>query len=153
MLDAIDEINQQTYAEFGNPETVTRIAQYEMAFRMQMDATDAMDIHKEPATVLREVRLETGRSQFRQQLPGGAPPGGARRALHSALPLGLGLARRRRQRGAEHRLRRPLPRSRSADCRAAGRPESSAACSKTRWSCGAGNSAARPCAKIATARR
>src|SRR5499425_711614 len=43
MLDTIDEINQQTYAAFGNPETVTRIAQYEMAFRMQMDATDAKE--------------------------------------------------------------------------------------------------------------
>ena len=30
MLDVIDEINKQTYAEFGNPETVTRIAQYEL---------------------------------------------------------------------------------------------------------------------------
>jgi hypothetical protein len=51
MLDAIDDIDKQTHAEFGNPETVTRIAQYEMAFRMQMDATDAMDISKEPASV------------------------------------------------------------------------------------------------------
>src|SRR5882724_13084180 len=51
MLDAMDEINQQRYAEFGNPETLTRIAQYEMSFRMQMDATDAMDIRKEPETV------------------------------------------------------------------------------------------------------
>jgi hypothetical protein len=51
MLDAIDDIDKQTYAEFGNPETVTRIAQYEMAFRMQMDATDAMDINKEPDSV------------------------------------------------------------------------------------------------------
>jgi hypothetical protein len=51
MLNAVDEIDRQSYTEFGNPETVTRIAQYEMAFRMQMDATDAMDIHKEtPAT-------------------------------------------------------------------------------------------------------
>src|ERR1700683_4066815 len=30
MLDAVDEINRQTYAEFGNPETITRISQYEM---------------------------------------------------------------------------------------------------------------------------
>ena len=52
MLDAVDEINKQTYAEFGNPETVTRIAQYEMAFRMQMDATDAMDIRKESPAAL-----------------------------------------------------------------------------------------------------
>src|SRR3984893_13607768 len=51
VLDAIEDIDQQTHDEFGNPETVTRIAQYEMAFRMQMDATDAMDISKEPETV------------------------------------------------------------------------------------------------------
>jgi hypothetical protein len=51
MLDAIDDIDRQTHAEFGNPETITRIAQYEMAFRMQMDATDAMDINKEPEPV------------------------------------------------------------------------------------------------------
>jgi Protein of unknown function (DUF1501) len=48
-LDAIDEINRQQYAEFGNPETITRISQYEMAFRMQMEATDALDIRKESA--------------------------------------------------------------------------------------------------------
>ena len=51
MLDAIQDIDHQTHDEFGNPETVTRIAQYEMAFRMQMDATDAMDISKEPESV------------------------------------------------------------------------------------------------------
>ena len=51
MLDAIDDIDKQTHAEFGNPETVTRIAQYEMAFRMQMDATDAMDISQEPESL------------------------------------------------------------------------------------------------------
>ena len=51
MLDAIDDIDRQTHAEFVNPETVTRIAQYEMAFRMQMDASDAMDINKEPESV------------------------------------------------------------------------------------------------------
>jgi hypothetical protein len=30
-IDAINKVNQQTYAELGDPETVTRIAQYEMA--------------------------------------------------------------------------------------------------------------------------
>jgi len=64
MLDAIDEINQQTYAEFGNPETVTRVAQYEMAFRMQMDATDAMDIHKEPESVRAAYGSKPGESSF-----------------------------------------------------------------------------------------
>jgi len=35
MLDAVEEINRQTEAEIGDPETNARIAQYEMAFRMQ----------------------------------------------------------------------------------------------------------------------
>jgi hypothetical protein len=64
MLDAIDEMNQQNYAEFGNPETVTRIAQYEMSFRMQMDATDAMDIHKEPETVRAKYGSKIGEASF-----------------------------------------------------------------------------------------
>jgi uncharacterized protein (DUF1501 family) len=64
MLDAIDEINQQTYAEFGNPETVTRIAQYEMSFRMQLEATDAMDIRKEPDMVRASYGSKPGESSF-----------------------------------------------------------------------------------------
>lgn len=64
MLDAIDEINEGTYAEFGNPETVTRIAQYEMAFRMQMDATDAMDIHKESDAVRAAYGAKPGEASF-----------------------------------------------------------------------------------------
>lgn len=64
MLDTIDGINQQTYATFGNPETVTRIAQYEMAFRMQMDATDAMDIRKEPDSVHAQYGSKPGEASF-----------------------------------------------------------------------------------------
>src|SRR6201996_7800562 len=40
VLDAVDAINQHNLKEFGNPETVARIAQYELAYRMQMEATD-----------------------------------------------------------------------------------------------------------------
>jgi hypothetical protein len=64
MLDAIDEINQQTYARFGNPETVTRVAQYEMAFRMQLDATDAMDINKETEAVRTSYGSKPGEASF-----------------------------------------------------------------------------------------
>jgi hypothetical protein len=64
MLDAMDELNQQRYAEFGNPETLTRIAQYEMSFRMQMDATDAMDIRKEPESVRAIYGSKLGESSF-----------------------------------------------------------------------------------------
>ena len=64
VLDAVDEINRQTYEEFGNPETVTRIAQYEMAFRMQLEASDAMDIHREPAAVLERYGAEPGKTSY-----------------------------------------------------------------------------------------
>ena len=64
MLDTIDDIDRQTHTEFGNPETVTRIAQYEMAFRMQMDATDAMDIHKEPESVRARYGCKPVGSEF-----------------------------------------------------------------------------------------
>jgi hypothetical protein len=64
MLDTIDEIDQQNYAAFGNPETVTRIAQYEMAFRMQIDATDAMDIRKEPVSVQSRYGSKPGEASF-----------------------------------------------------------------------------------------
>jgi Protein of unknown function (DUF1501) len=63
-LDAIDEINQQNFAEFGDPETITRISQYEMAFRMQMDATDAMDIHKESTATLANYGSKPDESSF-----------------------------------------------------------------------------------------
>jgi Protein of unknown function (DUF1501) len=64
VLDAIDELNQQNYASFGNPETVTRVAQYEMSFRMQMDATDAMDIHNESETVRTKYGAKIGEGSF-----------------------------------------------------------------------------------------
>lgn len=50
MLDAVEEINQQTLAEVGDPETNSRIAQYEMAFRMQSSVPELTDLSKEPAS-------------------------------------------------------------------------------------------------------
>jgi uncharacterized protein (DUF1501 family) len=64
VLDAVDEINRDTYKQFGNPETVARIAQYEMAFRMQMEASDAMDISREPKQVLARYGAELGKTSY-----------------------------------------------------------------------------------------
>ena len=47
-MDAINKVNQQAYEESHDPETLTRIAQYEMAFRMQIHANEAFDIKQEP---------------------------------------------------------------------------------------------------------
>jgi uncharacterized protein (DUF1501 family) len=48
MLDALDELNQMQSAKLADPETQVRIAQYEMAFRMQASVPDLTDISKEP---------------------------------------------------------------------------------------------------------
>jgi hypothetical protein len=52
MLDALARLNQRSYEKFGDPEVQTRIAQYEMAFRMQRSAPELMDLSKEPQHVL-----------------------------------------------------------------------------------------------------
>jgi len=47
MLDSISEMNQKQLQESGDPEIATRIAQYEMAFRMQSSVPDLIDTSKE----------------------------------------------------------------------------------------------------------
>ncbi|MFN7626343.1 MAG: DUF1501 domain-containing protein, partial [Pirellula sp.] len=52
MLDSLQELNRGAQAEFGDPETATRIAQYEMAFRMQASVPELTDIETETAETL-----------------------------------------------------------------------------------------------------
>jgi hypothetical protein len=47
-IDAINEINQREYEEYQDPEILTRISQYEMAFKMQASVPEVMDIRDEP---------------------------------------------------------------------------------------------------------
>jgi hypothetical protein len=47
MLDGIARLNAQRFDEVGDPEIQTRIAQYEMAYRMQTSVPDLMDTHSE----------------------------------------------------------------------------------------------------------
>ena len=50
-IDAINEANKLTYEEYQDPETVSRIAQYEMAYRMQIEVPETMNINHEPAYI------------------------------------------------------------------------------------------------------
>jgi hypothetical protein len=52
MLDTLGQLNQKTFDKYGDPETLTRISQYEMAFRMQTSVPDLTDLSKEPAKIL-----------------------------------------------------------------------------------------------------
>jgi hypothetical protein len=48
MLDRLAKINEEQFDQFGDPETRTRIAQYELAFRMQASVPGLMDLSDEP---------------------------------------------------------------------------------------------------------
>jgi hypothetical protein len=51
-LDALQQLNAQTYDRFGDPETLARIAQYEMAYRMQTSVPALVELADEPPHVL-----------------------------------------------------------------------------------------------------
>ena len=51
-LDALDRLNALEAKEYGDPETLTRISQYELAYRMQISVPEVMDISKEPQSIL-----------------------------------------------------------------------------------------------------
>jgi uncharacterized protein (DUF1501 family) len=53
MLDALGEMNQLTAERLSDPETRTRIAQYEMAFRMQASVPELTDLKAEPESTFK----------------------------------------------------------------------------------------------------
>ena len=63
-LDALSKINRETYEQVGDPETLTRIAQYEMAFRMQTSATEAFDLQSEPQHIRDLYGAKPGQESF-----------------------------------------------------------------------------------------
>jgi hypothetical protein len=50
MLDGLNALNQVQYQRAGDPETQTRISEYEMAFRMQTSVPELSDLSQEPAS-------------------------------------------------------------------------------------------------------
>jgi uncharacterized protein (DUF1501 family) len=63
-IDAINQVNEATYTEFKDPETLARIAQYEMAYRMQITAPDVMNITDEPAYIHEMYGTNPGKASF-----------------------------------------------------------------------------------------
>ncbi|QDV82417.1 DUF1501 domain-containing protein [Planctomycetes bacterium TBK1r] len=63
-LDTLDRLNQMNYETFGDPETLTRMKQYELAFRMQTAVPDAMDISQETKETHEEYGTEPGKESF-----------------------------------------------------------------------------------------
>jgi hypothetical protein len=63
-IDAVGALNQAAYKELRDPEILTRVSQYEMAFRMQTSVPGLMDMSKEPKSVLEDYGAVPGDGSF-----------------------------------------------------------------------------------------
>ena len=63
-LEAINTLNRQHLDEVGDPEIATRINSFEMAYRMQASAPEAIDISREPEHILTLYGAEPGKPSF-----------------------------------------------------------------------------------------
>jgi hypothetical protein len=62
--DTVAELNRLRFNAVGDPEIATRIASYEMAYRMQTSAPELMDISKEPKHILEMYGAKPGDASF-----------------------------------------------------------------------------------------
>jgi uncharacterized protein (DUF1501 family) len=63
-LDALRDLNQQHLGDVGDPEILTRIAQYELAYRMQSSVPELSDIAHEPAAIHEMYGTTPGKNSF-----------------------------------------------------------------------------------------
>ncbi|MFT7641555.1 MAG: hypothetical protein ACI9G1_003306 [Pirellulaceae bacterium] len=52
MLDSLRKLNQEKADQFNDPAIATRIAQYELAYRMQMSVPELIDVKSEPKSII-----------------------------------------------------------------------------------------------------
>ncbi len=62
LLDALGRLNQRSFERFGDPEIQTRIAQYEMAFRLQSSVPELTDLAGESESTLEMYGPDVRRS-------------------------------------------------------------------------------------------
>ncbi len=63
-LDALRDLNELQAQELGHPETATRIAQYELAYRMQVSVPEVMDINRESKETLEAYGAQPGQASL-----------------------------------------------------------------------------------------
>ena len=64
VIDGVAALNRMAHERYGDPEIATRIAQYEMAFRLQASGPDLMGIEDEPQNVLEAYGAEPGAGSY-----------------------------------------------------------------------------------------
>lgn len=63
-LDVVSALNQRRLAEGGDPEIATRVASYEMAFRLQTSAPELMDLKSESPETLKLYGCDPDKPSF-----------------------------------------------------------------------------------------
>ena len=63
-IDAINKVNHADHDAFGDPETLSRIAQYELAFRMQIAVPEVMNINDEPVYIKEMYGVNPGEASL-----------------------------------------------------------------------------------------
>ena len=63
-IEAINQINQSEFKEYGDPEILSRISQYEMAYKMQISAPEVMNINSEPRYIHEMYGTKPGQTSF-----------------------------------------------------------------------------------------
>src|SRR5437588_1213112 len=63
-IDAINALNRMEHTALQDPESLTRVAQYEMAFKMQSSVPGLVDMSKEPKSVLEMYGAKPGDGSF-----------------------------------------------------------------------------------------
>ena len=63
-IEAINDVNHQQFDEYKDPEILSRISQYEMAYRMQITAPDVMNINNEPEYIHEMYGTKPGKACF-----------------------------------------------------------------------------------------
>ncbi len=142
MLDGMGQLNEMAAKTFGDPEINTRIAQYEMAFRMQSSMPELTDLSGESkATIdLYGIKDDGVDRRLRPQLLGRAT---AERGVRFIQLMHRGWDQHSSLPGRSAASARTSTSRRRADQG----PQASAACSTRRSSCGAASSAARSTAR------
>jgi hypothetical protein len=64
IISTINEINQEEFERFGDPEILARINQYEMAYRMQIEVPEVMNINDEPEYIHELYGTKPGEEAF-----------------------------------------------------------------------------------------
>jgi hypothetical protein len=67
-IETINNVNELAYKEYQDPEILSRISQYEMAFKMQIAVPDVMNINDEPQYIHDMYGTEPGQESFANNL-------------------------------------------------------------------------------------